>query len=321
MPAKFSCRSLGTEDLVSLGNLLIYVVIGTLALRSFHLQIILSKFCKSSLKTEKFTPSFLWNIWFKVGKLFCWQILMIPKYGAIASFQILVSFSNIYARKISNKIIPLWSLIFNRIIIPFYTKLPSKITKRKNFLSRRRKVVAQKVEENTKLTMWWWQLLLDHGFGNESVENGNESLKFRMLRLLFHFFSFTFFYDTEPFISDAPNCHFIFRYPQDVLSRIVSSSPPLSMCYKIIKNIKNDSRREKSRLLLHPGFILQFWASKRTKSTTTAEKATPRLRGMWCDNLTSHTFFSFFYNDEKFSTAYPGLFASTRKIAGTNKKH
>lgn len=114
---------------------------------------------------------------------------------------------------------------------------------------------------------WWWQLLLDHGITrDESVESGNECSKLRMpllaVFLLFpiqHLFSFTFFYDTEPFISYAPNCHFIFRYPLRVkrvgrgrrrpalhnLVRHCFKQPlarlPVMWCViKSLKSIKND---------------------------------------------------------------------------------
>lgn len=139
-----------------------------------------------------------------------------------------------------------------------------------------------KSAKRTKLMSWWWQLLLDHG--NESVESGNECLNWECFFPSIHPFSFTFFYDTEPFISYAPNCHFIFRYPREKkitpLSGIVSK-PPLSWCViKSLKSIKNDLKSIGFYYIM--AYFTVVSLRKRIKKHNSGKK---RLRRDWegCD--------------------------------------
>lgn len=87
-------------------------------------------------------------------------------------------------------------------------------------------------EERTKLMSWWWQLLLDHG--NESVENGNESLNLRRLPPYLRFTTQNLFFRTH--LNR-------FKYCYTPLREITLSYPALfqaaaKMCYKIIKQSK-----------------------------------------------------------------------------------
>lgn len=118
----------------------------------------------------------------------------------------------------------------------FTPDYPQKLRHKKS-----RMKIWNEAQKNKKLMSWWWQLLLDHG--NESVENGNESLKLRSW-FVFHPLPFTFFLRQEPFIS-FPISYFTFCYPPRkeitflsgiVLGKRVPSSS--LMCYKIIKKYK-----------------------------------------------------------------------------------
>lgn len=98
-------------------------------------------------------------------------------------------------------------LMFNKIIIPFYTKLPLRKPKK----IRQKCLMAsigKKETKNSKLMSWWWQLLLDHG--NESVESGNESLKLRILS--------TFFTPTNLFCAACvrPFATLYFLHPREI---------------------------------------------------------------------------------------------------------